>query len=586
MSSAPAKPASAPTPEVISVLRNKVARNPGDLDAALMLGSALYQAGDPTGSAAVLKNTLSRHPHHHQTLLLLARAEARSGNPVAALATLARARQVKPDDVTAWQVAAALASELRDWAELLRIGRGWTEAHPQSAAAWQALSRAYFEDSRFAEALASFDQVLALQADQPEHLTSAARMAIAAQQYERAWQHLERALQLTPESVELQFALCRWYHLTGDLQTATEYCDRVLAARPDYAPALIELGILRQGRLSRAEIETVECLFQDRRTHPENRAMLGFTLGDAWDALGEPSRAFSAWQQANDINCRLSDQEGYVYRAQEFEAELALLDSLFADPVPLPDPPASAVRPIFVVGMPRSGTTLVESILAAHSRVFGGGELPALYDIYEELLAVARSQGVAAARSRLVADAENWRQRYLAALPEHGNSAYVVDKQPLNFRGIALLRMLFPHAPVFWMRRHPVDVGLSIYRHKFAKRWPCAHRLADIGHYYGVHERMFSYWLDRFGASIQVVDYAELVRNAEPAIRKLLAAADLEFEPACLQPHQTRRRVATFSSVQVQKPMTTDFINRSAPYQQYLQPLLEALNKAGVATGN
>ena len=571
-----------PTPEVIGILRTKVARNPGDLESALMLGSALYQAGDPQGSATVLRGVLARHPDHHQSLLLLARAEARSGEPAAALTTFSRAQQANPDDVSAWQVAAALAAELRDWSELLRIGQGWTQAHAGSVAAWQSLSRAWFEESQFNEALASFDRVLELEPHRAEHLISAARMAIAAQSYDLARRHLDAAQQLAPQSTELLFAFCRWYHLNGELDIATEYCQRVLAAAPDYVPAYIELGILRQGRLTAAEIDTVARLFQSDKLHPENRVMLGFTLGDALGRQGDVDRAFDAWDRANAINHQLSEREGYVYRPAEFERELQMLDALFVDPVELEALEPSTARPVFVLGMPRSGTTLVETILASHSRVYGAGELPALYDIYEELLQVARTQGVEVARALIADNAASWRERYLAALPDHGGCDLVVDKQPLNFRCIGLIRALFPDAPIFFMRRQPMDVGLSIYRHKFAKSWPCAHRLADIGHYLGIHEQIFAYWVERYSSAINVVDYAELVSAPEAGIRALLENAGLEFEPACLEPHKTRRRVATFSSVQVQNPVSTEYSDRSAPYRARLQPLREALLKTGL----
>ncbi|MEE4186218.1 MAG: sulfotransferase, partial [Gammaproteobacteria bacterium] len=185
-------------------------------------------------------------------------------------------------------------------------------------------------------------------------------------------------------------------------------------------------------------------------------------------------------------------------------------------------------------------------------------------------------------RSLIEVNSESWRQRYLSALPDYGDADNVVDKQPLNFRSIGLIRVLFPDSPILFMRRHAVDVGLSIFRHKFAKSWPCAHHLADIGHYYGIHERMFRYWVSRPEVALTVVDYSHLVRNPDTAIHALLASSGLDFEPACLQPHKTRRQVATFSSVQVQNPVTTRYINRSAPYAQLLQPLRDELLRAGV----
>ncbi len=583
------------TPERIDRLRTEVARNPGDLDASLMLGSLLYQAGGYAESASAFEALLRHHPDHPQALLLLARTVARSERPMDALPILARAQHVDPENVLVWQVAAALASGGRHWLELLRIAQGWTQAHPDAHEAWQALSRAHFEESRFSDAIAAYQPILTLKPDDPSCLTGAARLAIAAQDYPQARDHLTRAQQIAPNDAELLYTLCRLHHLTGELDLAEQYCRRAIAARPGFATAYVELGALCEGRLSDAEISAIDTLFRDTRVHPEYRVMLGFTLGTALDRRNDFERAFSAWEEGNSINQGISEQEGFVYQPQLIESELALLPEIFKDLALALEQKqeqeqnlepnkheAAPLRPIFVVGMPRSGTTLIESILASHSQVHGAGELPTLYDIHEELMAVARHQGIDAARTLIRSQAKLWRQRYLDALPMVDNKTHVVDKQPLNFRSIGLIRLLFPESPIIYLQRQAMDVGFSIYRHKFSKSWPCAHRLNDIGHYYRIHEHIVSHWLHHQQASVHVVDYAELVRDPGPRIRELLSFSKLDFQNACLSPHKTRRPVATFSAVQVQNPVTTAYSGRFAHYTEWLGPLQQALkNKNG-----
>jgi tetratricopeptide (TPR) repeat protein len=548
-----------------------------------MLGSALYKAGQYTESASAFRSLLDHHPDHPRALLLLARSVARSGDRTGALRVLARAQQVSPGTIQVWQVAAALAAEIRAWGELLRIARGWTSALPDSHEAWQALSRAHFEESRFSEATAAYERVLQLQPGNPSHLIGAARLAISAQDYEQARHHLDAASEIAPDSADLLYTLGRLHHLTGELEAAEDCCRRAIAARPGFATAYVELGALCEGRLDDTEIRTIRQLFDDQAVHPEYRVMLGFALGDALNRRKESAQAFEAWEKGNEINRKISEQEGFVYQSALIESELELLPAIFKDLVIEPaQPVAGHARPIFVVGMPRSGTTLVESILASHSTVHGAGELPTLYDIHEELMAVARHQGIEAARELVRNKATGWRDRYLAALPAANSKTHVVDKQPLNFRSIGLIRLLFPESPILYLQREPMDVGLSIYRHKFSKDWPCAHRLADIGHYYGIHARIFAHWQERHAESIHVVDYASLVRDPETRIRKLLAHVNLEFEMTCLAPHKTKRAVATFSAVQVQQPVSTDYSNRSACYEAGLAPLRDALRKAGI----
>lgn len=570
----------------MEMLRVKVARQPGDLDSALVLGSALYQTGDFSGSAAVLRNAHSLHPQHPQLLMLLARTEAGIGNISQALELLASVQALNPGEVTSWQVAVALAAEIRDWEGLLRIADAWTRHHPTSLEAWQALSRAHFEESQFEQSLAAMDRVIELEPVNFSHFVSAGRIAIAALDYDlaRRYLHAAQTQSKESESAELMFARCRLYHLTGELELAEQYCLRAIAASPGYVPAYIELGILREGRLEEEEVRVVNRLFREPSVHPENRVMLGLTLGDALDRKSKTDAAFDAWDQANAINREISRREGYIYRPEEFAAEPELLAALFDGPltVSAESPSKDYPKPVFVVGMPRSGTTLLESILASHSRVSGGGELPTMFDIYEELLRAAREQGLQAARELLCTQVSSWRGRYVDAMPDAGGAKYLVDKQPLNFRCIGLIKLLFPESAVVYIQRDPMDVGLSIYRHKFTKSWPCANRLQDIGHYYGVHARLIEFWRQRAPGYIYSVNYRKLVTEQESSTRELLTTVGLQFEPACLTPHKTRREVATFSAIQVRNPVSDSFSDRAAPYDSRLAPLRQALWDAGI----
>lgn len=565
-------------------LRQALARNPGDLDLGLMLGSALHQAGNYASSALALQQVLRQHPGHTQTLLLLARSLARSGNIAAALEVLAKAQEMDPSSLQTWQVGAALAAQVSNWSELLRIATTWTAIHPDNLEAWQALSQAHFEESRFRKAIEAFESVLRLSPNNPSYLVSAARLNIAAADYDSARRYLSTAQELAPEYGELLYTWSRLHHMTGELALAENFCRRAIAALPRFAPAYVTLGTLREGRLQDQDIETALQLFNDPSIHPEYRAMLGFTLGDAFDRRRDHDSAFRFWDAANLLNGKISEREGILYQPERFEQECELLEALFTEPIVLPPSQQESIhpQPIFIVGMPRTGTTLIESILASHSTVAGAGELPALYDIHEELMAIARSRGIAPAREMIRAQAQAWRNRYFTALSPSGGAVKVVDKQPLNFRSVGLIKLLFPEAPIIYTQRAAMDVGLSIYRHKFSKNWPCANSLRDIGHYYGVHVRICEFWQRLFPQAMYVADHAALVSDQDAEIRRLLIFTGLEFEPACLMPHKTRRAIATFSSVQVRKPVSAKYTNRSAPYSVHLAPLSEALRSMGV----
>jgi len=548
-----------------------------------------------------------------ERLIQKAKDEVNAGHFDSALSTLSHACHAYPGDLRAWQFAADLACHIRNWSSLNAVGRGWTQHHPSSVDAWKALSRSYFEESRFEPAIAAFAHVIDLEPDNVGHLVSAARMATAAQFNDSALAYLNAAEALSPQAGEVLYAKARLYQLSGELSLAEDYCRRAIHALPGFVPAYTMLGLLTEGALSDAEIATATQLAMAPGLHAEYRAMINFTLGDALDHKGDYPAAFAAWERANHINSQISAQEGYVYDPAQHDADVPLIAQLFSNLGNLGDGGTGLgasdgdgdtghgdggtghgglgdgdnPRPIFVVGMPRSGTTLIESILASHSEVHGAGELPALVVIYDELMNVARKQGVNAARELIGGSIDRWRQRYLQALGTEaarvagvgteaepgGQIKHVVDKQPLNYRCIGLIRLLFPQSPIIYTRRAAKDVALSIFRHNFSKNWPCAHNINHIAHYYGVHTRMMNLWEQQDPTSFHIVDHAALVADPDTEIRRLLSFARLEVQAACLSPHKTKRRVATFSAVQVQKPVSSRYSGRSANYADFLKGL-------------
>ncbi|MBU2098289.1 MAG: tetratricopeptide repeat protein, partial [Gammaproteobacteria bacterium] len=292
------------------------------------------------------------------------------------------------DHAVDWQHAAALATHNRDWPALQKIADTWTSNKPASVQAWQVLSRSYFEQLQFDLAVAAFNKVLQLEPDNFSHQVAAARLATAAQHYDRARTLLENVIshaqQLKTHDASSAIAdalypLARVYHLTGEMALAEQYCRRSIDTRPGFPPAYTLLASLREGALDDADINAIRQLLNHPQLHPEYRAMLGFTLGDALDKRDDYANAFAAWQAANQVNQQIYEKEGLVYNSEQQEAEFDLLEQIFVPPLPAmhtsaTDPatknqartlPSNAATktPVFVLGMPRSGTTLAESIL-------------------------------------------------------------------------------------------------------------------------------------------------------------------------------------------------------------------------------
>ena len=518
---------------------------------------------------------------------LLARAQARAGNLSEALSLLTKVNKMEPENTEALSLACTLAAKLRKWSLMMQTAGAWTRSSPESVQAWQSLSHACFEQKLFADAIAAFDVVLSLDPENYRHHVSAARIATAAEEYASAREHLAVAANISPESSDVLLASCRLNYLTGELAQAEEDCRNAIKLSPNLAPAYITLGQLRQGKLSANEIDALQRLLAVPRLHPEYKASLFFTLGDALDVTGNCDDAFAAWQEANRVNLHISRQEGIRYSRARQEEEIEIIRALFPD---IKEAELSAsttknsdkARPIFVLGMPRSGTTLVESILASHSNVSGAGELPSLPDIHDELIALARRIGASEARSVISCKIDHWRARYLSALPVSEQCGWVVDKQPLNYRSIGLIRLLFPESPIIATERDVLEVGLSVFRHDFSRHWPCAHRLEDIGHYMSVHARIMEHWAKCNNSNVHIVNHNNMIASPGSEISHLLKYSGLSEEQACFEPHKTKRSISTFSAVQVRQPVSSAFSGRAQRYISYLDPLVTALQAAGM----
>ena len=247
--------------------------------------------------------------------------------------------------------------------------------------------------------------------------------------------------------------------------------------------------------------------------------------------------------------------------------------------MPLLDTPGMV--PVFIVGMPRSGTTLAEQILASHPQVFGAGELPDIDDISRQLERVVPGNlkypdcmELAAADTLRAA-----RDGYLRKLADLSSGAHrVTDKMPHNFEHLGLIAALFPNARIVHCIRNPLDTCLSIYFNDFNAGHGYATDLGMLGEHYNEYHRMMMHWKNVLPIKIFDLVYEDIIRDQEQISRQLLAYCGLDWDPACLEFYKNKRTVSTFSYDQVRKPIYTGSVERWRRYEKFLEPLIKALS--------
>ncbi|MEE7560992.1 sulfotransferase, partial [Xanthomonas sp. Kuri4-2] len=257
-------------------------------------------------------------------------------------------------------------------------------------------------------------------------------------------------------------------------------------------------------------------------------------------------------------------------------------DALIAAFGPSPETPAAAAaddaQPLFICGMFRSGSTLLEQVLSRHPQVRAGGELDLLPQLVAQCLQPFPAAAGALSRAQLDALAARYRQHARQVFGDTGAARYLSDKRPDNFLLIGLIKRLFPAARIVHTARDPLDNGLSIFLQQLnPQRFDYAGRLEDIGHFYGEYRRLMAHWTACYPQSLHTFDYDAFVRAPAPTLAALLRFLDLPWAPDCLQFHRAQRAVRTGSYWQVRQPLHADACGRWRHYREPLAPLREAL---------
>lgn len=383
---------------------------------------------------------------------------------------------------------------------------------------------------------------------------------------------LQRALALQPNYPPAWLNLGNLHEDRGSAEAARTAYARALALDPQSAEALSRLAGLPGA--DRALVDRLRSAIAAPGRRAGERALLGFALGRLLDAAGEFDDAFAAYAAANTDSRASASPAGPRYDRAAHEAWIESLMRAFPRaPLPLHDDRWNP--PIFICGMFRSGSTLVERMLARHPRVTAGGELEVLPSLVARMLSPFPASAVDDAR--LAAVAAGYASRLGQLFP---GADLVTDKRPDNHAYIGLVKAMYPRARFVHTTRDPLDNGLSVYFLHLSHAMPYALDLGDIGHHYRQYRKLTAHWHRCFGDDILDVDYDHLVRDPETELRRVLAFCGLDWHADCLAP-QVGGAVRTASVWQVREPVHARSSGRWRHYARHLGPLREALGDLG-----
>ncbi len=448
------------------------------------------------------------------------------------------------------------------------------EHNPEHPVARGNLGAALLDQGRAEEALTQLSRAVAIQ---PDYAIAHANLGNALRELgrpEEAIGHYERAIQLQPDQAAAHANLGGARQDQGRLEEAVAAYERAIAIQPDCAEAHFNLSTCKKY----TDIHETEALQTLLATDIDDndRIFLHFALGKALSDLKNDAEAFHHYQQGNrrkrtTIQFDISDSEKTFKRFQH------TFDATFFES--RQDHGCPDDTPIFILGMPRSGSTLIEQILASHPRVHGAGELPFIKQILMQRMSSRRLAMVPYTVSRLKApDSTELGRAYIEKIRKKNASArFITDKMPENFLFIGAIRLLLPRARIIHSVRSPEDTCLSIFRTRFSDQHDYAYDLTELGRYYRLYQGMMRHWKRLFPDVIHDCHYERLTRDPNGEIRKLLAFCGLDFDEKCLKFHQSGRNVSTASNYQVRQPLYTSSIAGWKRFEKQLQPLIKAL---------
>jgi len=490
---------------------------------------------------------------------------------------LGEAARLAPGHPAILRLYAELHESRSDWNALEQAARAWTAAQPKEHRAWRALAKAQWETGWLRQAMQSFRTALDLGGRTAENLATFGRLCLSALEFDSAAIALDEAEALNPASSHLLSAKSVLLMFSGRYEEAEAYCRRALDVNRKDVSAYKALAQLASGRLPKDDLAVLQWLVDSGDLRAQDRATAAFALADCIEVQADADRAFETYDRANRLAREYAQSEGIQYVPA---ARKKLTDELIAifDSVPAPVADESVPRPVFIVGMPRSGTTLIESVIAAHSRVLACGERMAMRWIMQDFLSRARL-GPPSGIPGTVWQA--WRDFFRQEMPGQPDTAVITDKNPWNFDAIALVLRLLPAARIIHVRRSPIETGFSIFRNQFPKLQPFANRLEDIGHYYGEYARLMAHWQRIAGPRFTTVQYEDFVRDFDTAAPALLAACGLDWEESCRNFWKGRRVISTMSTMQARRPPESRTA-KAELYAAHLAPLVAALRNSGV----
>lgn len=577
-----------------------------------LMGLAYGQQGEMAKVRQVSMRCLEVEPNHYGALCNLANTLMYFGDKEGALENYAKAMKAKPGDEMVINNYGRALDLLGRREEAIEHFEGILETNNSYAPAHASLGKAYVAAGYPEKALKKYNEALEIDGRLIDAHIGIGHLYAGLGGLAKAERHFQVAVEAEPRSVDAQLGLVAVTSYVGDfikaldkLKEAEKHAPNsidILACKADLlerigdydssykivqrlkkenrvnAPAVIVYSHLCQ-KFDHCDdaIELLKRSLEVPQYNTGQKQTMRFELGKLLDKLKYYDEAFECYKIANgilNIDSKIEADRKYVDQLIGYFSEEALPT--------MPRANINTKRPIFILGMPRSGTSLTEQILAGHPDVYGAGELADLVSVTKQIGASTKKtcdSYLEALSGFSQADMNRYAQQYLDSVAKlDSEAAHVTDKMPHNFFHIGLISLLFPEAKIIHCRRNPLDNGLSIYFQNFTWTHDYAIKLDRIGHFYNQYDRLIKHWENVIDIPIMTCQYEDMVEDKVAMSKKLIEFCGLEWDEKILDFQDSKRAIATASYDQVRQPMYKTSRERWRNYEKHIQPLIDALD--------
>ena len=562
----------------VASLRRTVTLKPDMVDAWRALGDELTSSGDAAGADAAYAQQIkaaTRDPR------LLAAAAALCENEIPHAEALLRTHLKQyPTDVAAIRMFAEVAARLRRFDDAEKLLTRCLELSPSFAPARHNYAVVLHRQNKCVEALRETEALLALEPHNPGYKNLKAAILARIGDFEQSIDLYATVLAAHPLQPKIWMSYGHALKTHGREADSIAAYEKSIALLPGLGEAYWSLANLKTVRFTAAQIESMRTQLARAELADEDRFHLHFAMGKALEDAGACAESFEHYARGNSIR-----RAGIRYSADDVTAQTQRSKSLltadfFAHRAGYGDPSSA---PIFIVGLPRAGSTLIEQILSSHSLVEGTMELPDIPALARTITQDAKQAGMTRYPEPLASlEAAQCRalgERYLASTRIQRRSAapFFIDKLPNNFSHIGLIQLILPNAKIIDARRHPLGCCFSGFKQHFARGQNFTYSLEDLGRYYHDYVELMSHFDKALPGRVHRVFYEKMIEDTEGEVRRLLEYCGLPFEAGCLRFYENERAVRTASSQQVRQPIYRAGLDQWRHFEPWLEPLKTAL---------